>query len=168
MMKVISLYVYAWTTAMFFGAIFSETVLLYPNVFYNVPDSLNEAVDFMKVIGPGDFFPKLGGAILLFAIFTIVINRKNRVVLNYILASFLIMGLFEFLFSMLYFWPRNKIMFTEGIEMHEAAELKKVATEFQLGHFVRISMSCMASCLAFVGLYKTNKEKITAQSTNTK
>jgi hypothetical protein len=159
MIKEISLYIYAWAMAMFFGAILSETVLLYPNIFYDVPDSLTQAISFMKVIGPGDFLPKLGGAIMLFAIFTIVVNLRNRSALKYILASFILMGLFEFLFSVLYFWPRNKIMFTEGIARHSGVELKRVAIEFQLGHVLRLSFSCITSCLACVGLYKSNKEK---------
>jgi hypothetical protein len=155
-MKEISLYIYAWALAMFSGAILSETVILYPNIFSNVPDSLTEAISFMKVIGPGNFFPKLGGAIMLLAIVTIVVNLKDRTALKYILASFILMGLFEFLFSMLYFWPRNKIMFTEGTALHSTAELKRVAAEFQLGHVLRLSSSCIASCLAFVGVYKAS------------
>lgn len=154
-MKNILLYVYAWSMAMFFGAVLSETVILYPNIFHDVPASLETAMKFLTVIGPGQFFPRLGGGIMLVAIITIASNLKNKPAIYYLLLSFVLMALLEFLFSVFYFWPRNKIMFTEGTAMHSAETLKTVAAEFQAGHIVRLSCSFITSCLAFIGLYQT-------------
>jgi hypothetical protein len=98
MMKESSLYICALAMAMLFAAILSETVKLYPNIFYNVAASLAATMNFMKVIGPGHFFPKLAAVTMLVAVFTIIANLKNRTALKYVLASFILMALFEFLF----------------------------------------------------------------------
>src|SRR3712207_6959188 len=37
--------------------------------------------------------------------------------------------------SILYFWPRNEIMFVEGLEDHSAEYLKQVAHEFETWHW---------------------------------
>lgn len=149
------LYIYCWLMAMFFGAVLSETVMLYPNIFYNVPDSLPAAMNFLKKMGPGKFFPWLGSGILLIGILTILFNWKTKNVSKYLLLSFVLMLLFEFLFSYFYFWPRNKIMFVEGASKHSAEELIRVANEFQLGHWIRLSVSCLTSCFAFMALHQS-------------
>lgn len=151
------LYIYAWLMALFFGAVLSETVLLYPNIFYKVPESLPAAMNFLQVTGPGDFFPKIGGFIMLTAIVTIIYNFRNKAAVKYLLAAFIIMLLFEFLLSVFYFWPRNTIMFHEGAAQHSAEELQRVANEFQLAHWIRLSASAISSCMAFIALYQSNK-----------
>lgn len=150
------LYIYTWAMAMFFGSILSETVLLYPNIFRDVPASLSVSMDFMKVLGPGHFFPKVGGAILVLTMITIILHIKEKAVLKYLVLSFVLMIVFEFLFSILYFWPRNNIMFVEGLAKHSAEELQKAANEFQMGHWIRLSVSFINSCIAMAALHRVH------------
>jgi hypothetical protein len=139
------------------GAVFSETVLLYPNIFHDVPDSLETSMEFMQLIGPGDFFPKLGSIILALALITVIFHQRNKPAFWYLLSAFLLMAAFEFLLSVFYFWPRNTIMFEEGQRVHTDEYLRTVARQFQMGHWIRLAACLIASVLAFVGLYQSNK-----------
>lgn len=158
-MEELTLNIYAWLMAVFFGAVLSETTILYPNIFYNVPDSLQEGMNFLKVIGPHQFFMTLGTILITFAIITNVVNRKNRQSRKYLVSSLALLILFEFLFSVIYFWPRNQVMFVEGAAFHSEDELRRVAVEFQRGHFIRLAAALAASVLAFLAAYRTKCAK---------
>jgi hypothetical protein len=155
----ILIYAYVWATTLLFGAVLSETILLYPNIFYNVPDSLQASLEFMQVIGPGDFFPKLGSMILALGLITLIVNRRNKPAFWYLLPAFLLIVFFEFLLSVFYFWPRNIIMFEEGSSIHSPELLMTVARQFQTGHWVRLGAGLAGSALAFIGLYQANKHR---------
>lgn len=160
-MQKLTLNIYAWLMAVFFGAILSETTILYPNIFYNVPDSLQEGMDFLKVIGPRQFFTFLGTILIIVAVITNIINWENRYARIYLILSFALLFLFEFLFSVFYFWPRNHVMFVEGALVHPPDELKRVAIEFQRGHIVRLAVAFAASVLAFFAVYRAGYTKHT-------
>src|SRR5262245_30994837 len=99
MMKEISLYTCAWATSLLFVVLLSETIISQSNIFCSVPASLAVAMNFVKVIFPPHFFTKLfGAATILVAVFTIIANLNNRTALKYILAFFILVALFEFLF----------------------------------------------------------------------
>src|SRR5262245_52438127 len=51
---------YLWIMMILLGSIMLETFMVYPNVFYNPPDSLRAGLEFMKVRTPHDFYPPLG------------------------------------------------------------------------------------------------------------
>ena len=51
---------YLWLMMITLGTIVLETFMVYPNIFYNPPESFKAGLDFMKVVTPHDFFPKLG------------------------------------------------------------------------------------------------------------
>ncbi|MFC4126900.1 hypothetical protein [Nocardia rhizosphaerae] len=75
----------------------------------------------------------------------------------WILGSLLTLFFGEFLFSVLYFWPRNEILFTEGAAVHSAEVLRRTATEFENAHRGRLAMSAVttvAACLGFLGAYR--------------
>jgi hypothetical protein len=156
----IAVYVQAWAVTLLFGAILSETVLLYPNIFYDVPASLERSMTFMQATGPGDFFPKLGTAVLLVSIISLILCRRHKPAVWYLLASVLVMVVFEFLLSVFYFWPRNLILFKEGSAIHNPDHLRTVASQFQTGHWLRLGASFIASLLACQGLYHISKSRL--------
>lgn len=156
-MKQKLLYLNAWLTAMFFGTILSETVLLYPNIFHNVPDSLSGAMDFLKIIGPGQFFPKLGAFVLLISVTTLILNYTDKKLVIKLGSVLFLIIVVEFLFSVYYFWPRNRTMFIEGINIHSAEVLIKTANEFVLGHYIRLAGSLTTSLIAFTALTESVK-----------
>ena len=51
---------HSWVLMIFFGALVFDTLIVYPNTFHDVPRSLERAMAFATVRGPGDFFPPLG------------------------------------------------------------------------------------------------------------
>jgi uncharacterized membrane protein len=144
-----------------FGAIVFETLIIYPNIFHDIPRSFETAIAFMVVKGPHDFFPPVGMGILILGILTTLLGWHVKAARYWILGSVIIIIVGEFLFSMFFFWPRNTIMFVEGTAVHSVAYLKQTAQEFQTGHWLRLAMSAAASILSFIGFLKFYRHRIT-------
>jgi hypothetical protein len=113
---------YTWVMMVLLGSILFDTLVLYPNIFHEVPRSLETAMEFMAVSGPGDFFPPLGMISWLTGIGSLVLNWRVKSARYWILGS-LIMIVCQGLISIAFFWPRNTIMFTEGTAVHTASYL---------------------------------------------
>ncbi len=149
---------YVWVAMVAFGGILVETIVIYPNVFHNVPESLAGAMDFFEVVGPADLFPPLGAATVVAGFASLVVLWRYPRVRIWIAASLVSLLLGEFLFSMLFFWPRNDIMFEEGIAVHSVEFLRQTAAEFETGHWLRLGMSAVTATLAFTGLLRFYRE----------
>lgn len=155
---------YTWVAMVAFGGIAVETIVIYPNVFHDVPRSLAGATDFFSVTGPADLFPPLGAATVVAAVTATVLSWPNRTARWWIGASLVTLVLGEFLFSVLYFWPRNDIMFEEGIAVHSTEFLRQTAVEFETGHWGRLAMSGVTATLAFTGLLRLHRAHVTSPS----
>ena len=107
----------------------------------------------MAVRGPQDFFPPLGMLVMLTGIVSLVFYFREKPVNYFILGSMMIIFVGEFLFSMLYFWPRNTIMFVEGAAIHSVSYLKQTAQEFQTGHWFRVIGCGVAALLSWWGFF---------------
>ena len=153
---------YLWVMMTMLGAILFDTLVLYPDVFHDVPRSLETAMEFMVVRGPGDFFPPLGFLSWLTGIGTLVLSWRVRSARYWVLGSLILM-VCQGLVSMAIFWPRNTIMFTEGTAIHSVAYLKQTAQEFQTGHWLRVAFNSAASALSFMGFLKFYRHRITSQ-----
>lgn len=151
---------YLWVMMILLGAIVLETFMVYPNIFYDPPRSLETAMDFMAVRAPNDFFPPLGFLSWLTGI-AAVISGWHVKPARYWLLGGVIMMLCEGLFSMAFFWPRNTIMFVEGTEVHSAAYLRQVAQEFQTLHWARLAFNAVGSASVFVGFLRFYRHRIT-------
>ena len=156
---------YLWVMMILLGSIVLETFMVYPNIFHDVPRSLETAMEFMVIRGPGDFFPTLGLLSWLTGIGALILGWHVKSARYWILGS-LIMIVCEGLFSMAFFWPRNTIMFEEGTAVHSVAYVKQTAQEFQTGHWLRVAMSAAASALSFIGFLKFYRHGITSQYSN--
>jgi hypothetical protein len=76
----------------------------------------------------------------------------------------LIMIVCEGLFSMAFFWPRNKYNHViEETEVHSAAYLEQVAREFQTLHWSRLAFNAAGSASIFVGFLQFYRHRITSQ-----
>jgi len=149
--------IYAWIAVVAFGGILVETVVIYPNVFHDAPASLAQSMEFFVVTGPADLFPPMGALTVVAATCTLVLLRRYPHARWWIAASLASLVLGEFLFSALYFWPRNDIMFTEGLAVHSAEFLRQTAVEFETGHWLRLAMSGVTAALAFTGLLRLHR-----------
>src|SRR4028119_1085299 len=114
---------YLWVMMILLGSIVLETLMVYPNIFYDPPRSLETALEFMVVRAPNDFFPPLGFLSWVTGIGSLILGWRAKSARYWILGS-LIMIVCEGLFSMAFFWPRNTIMYTEGSEVHSAAYIR--------------------------------------------
>lgn len=66
--------------------------------------------------------------------------------------------------SMLYFWPRNEIMFVEGLEVHSEEYLKQVAREFETWHWrSRMGFNALAAIGAFAGFLRLYRHRLLAR-----
>ncbi|MGW5052645.1 DUF1772 domain-containing protein [Actinokineospora sp. NPDC004072] len=148
---------YAWIALVAFGGIAVETIVIYPNVFHDAPASLAESVEFFTITGPADFFPVIGLVTAVAGVATAVLLRRVEQARWWIAASLGTLVVGEWLFSMVFFWPRNDIMFEEGIAVHAAEFLQRTADEFQTGHWFRLGMSAVTAALAFTGLLRYHR-----------
>ncbi len=145
---------YLWVTMILFGANVFETLIIYPNIFHDVPRSLDTAMTFMTVAGPGDFFPLVGMLATFTGTGSLVLSWRVKSARYWILGSVIVILIGEFLFSVAFFWPRNTIMFEEGTAVHSVAYLQQTAREFQMGHWLRLATTVASPALSFVGLLK--------------
>ncbi|SEN71501.1 hypothetical protein [Lihuaxuella thermophila] len=150
-----------WVLMILFGAIFFETLIIYPNIFHDIPRSFETGMAFMVVKGPHDFFPPVGTLALLTGIGSLIMNWRVKPARYWILSSVLIIFIGEYLFSMAYFWPKNTIMFEEGTTVHSVVFLKQTAQAFQTGHWFRVAGCAAASACSFKGFLNIYRYRIT-------
>jgi Domain of unknown function (DUF1772) len=151
---------YLWAVMILLGAIVFETFIVYPNIFHNVPASLQKSMEFLAVSGPSDFFPPLGMLALVIGICVVVSSWRVEGIRSWFLASVLLLIVGLFVLSVFFFWPRNTIMFEEGVAEHSVEVLRQTAWEFQMGHWIRLATSIATSAFAFVGVFKLYKRRI--------
>lgn len=151
---------YAFIAMLAFGGIAVETIVIYPNVFRDVPGSLARASGFFTVTGPADFFPPLGLVSLLIAVLALVVCWPVRRARWWIGAALALWVVADLLFSVLFFWPRNEIMFDEGPAVHSAATLAQAAVEFETGHWGRLAGSAVTAALAFAGMWQCLRHRV--------
>ncbi|MEV0716373.1 DUF1772 domain-containing protein [Asanoa sp. NPDC050611] len=137
-----------------FGGVAAETVMLYPNIFGDAPASLERAREFMVDGGPSDYFPPLGATVVLTSLAATVLTWRNPQLRWWLTASFAVFVTCEFLFSALFFWPRNEIMFVDPPGTHSADHLRQIADEFVAGHWVRLAGGAVVSALAFTAFVR--------------
>jgi hypothetical protein len=152
-----------WVLMSFFSGLLFETLILYPNVFHDVPRSLDTTMTFAVVRGPRDFFAPAGTFGVLTGVGSLMFGWRVKSIRSWIVGSVVIILLGEFLFSMAFFWPRNTIVFVEGTAVHSVAQLKQTAQEFQTGHWLRVALSAAAATSAFLSFLRFYRHSITCR-----
>jgi uncharacterized membrane protein len=155
---------YLWIMMILSGSIVLETFMVYPNIFYNPPQSLELAKQFMAIRAPSDFFPLFGFLSWVTGLGSLILGWQVRSA-RYWIAGSLLMIVADGLFSMLFFWPRNTVMFIEGTAVHSAAFLKQTAREFQALRWVRLALSLAGSILIFTGFLKFYRHSLISPDT---
>jgi hypothetical protein len=152
---------YLWVMMILFGAIVLETFMIYPNIFHDPPATLELGTRFLAVAGPSDFFPPLGFASWVLGAAALVLTARFRDA-RWWFALSLAMIVAEGLVSMAYFWPRNEIMFVEGLRVHSAEYLQQVAHEFEAWHWrSRLGFNGLSAAAAFVGFLRIHRRRLT-------
>ncbi|TWF80351.1 uncharacterized protein DUF1772 [Pseudonocardia hierapolitana] len=150
----VALIVLVWASMMSFGGVAAETVMLYPNIFGDAPASLDRAREFLVAGGPSDYFPPLGATVVLTCLAATAFTWREPRLRWWIVAAAAVFIACEFLFSVLFFWPRNEIMFVDPVGTHSPEYLRQVAQEFVAGHWVRLAGGAVTSALAFTALLR--------------
>jgi hypothetical protein len=153
---------YLWVMMILLGAIVMETFMVYPNVFHDPPRSLELGLQFMSVRAPSDFFPPLGFFSWVSGAGALIVGWRVKSARYWILLSVL-MIVCEGVFSMVFFWPRNEIMFIEGTAVHSAEFLRQVAREFQTLHWARLAFNVAASASIFIGFMRFYRHILTSE-----
>ncbi len=141
--------VFAWVAITTFSGVLIETLLIYPNIFGDVPESLVRSSEFFSEVGPGDVFPVLGMATLVTGLLTVATTWRLRPARFRALIAVAVVLVGEFGFSAWFFWPRNTVMFVDGPAVHATDELIRVAWEFETGHWLRLVLCGVTAVLAF-------------------
>lgn len=143
---------YVWVTMVMLGALILETFMVYPNIFHDPPDSLILAQEFMSVSAPNTLFRPLGMLLIGSGAAALALGWTVRTARIWIALSVL-MIVADGMASMVLFWPRNEIMFVEGLTMHTAEELRRVAQEFVALHWIRLVLNVASAAFGFTGLF---------------
>jgi hypothetical protein len=67
------------------------------------------------------------------------------------------------LVSVLFFWPRNEIMFVEGAAVHSAEVLRQTAREFQSLHWSRLAFNAASAVFIFIGFVTFDQQRARAE-----
>ena len=160
----VSLTVLVWTAMLSFGGVAAETVMLYPNVFGDPPESLDRAREFLVAGGPADYFPPLGATVVLSSLAATVLAWREPRLRWWVVGAAAVFVACEFLFSVLFFWPRNEVMFVEGLAVHTAGVLRQTAREFEALHWLRLGSNAVAAAAAFMGFMALHRSRILGQA----
>ena len=150
----VSLTVLVWTAMLSFGGVAAETVILYPNIFGDPPESLDRAREFLVAGGPADYFPPLGATVVLSSLAATVLAWREPRLRWWVVGAAAVFVACEFLFSVLFFWPRNDVLFVDPVGTHPPEYLRQVAHEFVSGHRVRLAGGAVTAALAFTALLR--------------
>lgn len=143
-----------WAAMLSFGGVAAETVMLYPNIFADPPASLELAREFMIAGSPGDYFPPLGASVVVTGLAAVVLTWRERRLRWWVAGAAATFLVCEFLFSAVFFWPRNEIMFVDPVGTHDPEYLRQVAAEFVAGHWVRVAGGAVTAVLVFAALLR--------------
>ncbi|MFK7691340.1 hypothetical protein [Paenibacillus sp. HJGM_3] len=159
MLTLLTVNVHLWIQWIMLGSMFLNTFMVYPNIFHEIPTSLNTAMEFMQVASPHTYFPPLGLASWISGVLAILFSWKYKQARLLVIGSVLMMFV-EGAASVIWEWPRNEIMFIEGPAVHSTEVLQQVYNEFIRVHWFRVICNILGSILIFLGflrVYRPNE-----------
>jgi hypothetical protein len=156
--------VYLWVMMLLLGAILLETFMIYPNIFRNAPESLAYASGFFSEASPATFFRPLGMLSWAVGIAAVGLSWPVGNVRRWVALSLLCI-VADGVASMLFFWPRNTIMFVEGSAMHSPDVLRQTAAQFEQLHWLRVAFNAASAVFAFIGFVALDRWRV-AQGAN--
>ncbi|MEB9507361.1 hypothetical protein P4J13_25885 [Bacillus anthracis] len=145
-----------WIQWIILGSILLNTFMVYPNIFHNVPETLESSMKWMEVASPHTYFPPLGFLSILTGVLAVILSWKVKPARKWILLSLLAIIL-EGAASIVFEWPRNEIMFIEGADVHSVEFLKQTVLEFKIVHWFRLGCNVFGSLFIFIGFIKYDR-----------
>jgi len=127
----------------------TETILFYPNVFHDIPDSLARTEEFMSVVGVGDVLRPMGAVLTLVALIAAAVAARYRIARAWTAASLVPLLSGQFLLSVAYQWPRVEILFDDR-DRYTVEQLRQAADEFLIGQGLRVGAAVLTALFAVV------------------
>ncbi|MBF6221294.1 hypothetical protein IU479_24645 [Nocardia abscessus] len=152
---------YAVVACFAFGTTAAETLLLYPNIFHDIPESLELTERFMSTVAVGDVMRPLGAALTLCALIAGAVSLAYRVGRRWLGFSLAALLSGQFLLSILYLWPRASILFDDR-HAHTLAEIERAAREFQIGQGLRIAAAAVTALCAVLAALACYRARVLA------
>jgi hypothetical protein len=152
-----------WAMMTFLGGIGAVTFVIHPNVFHDVPRSLETTMSFAVARGPSDFLGPVGLVAILTGFVAVILGWRVRAARYGILGGVVLLILGEIVFSILFFWPRNTILFVEGTRVHPVGVLERAAWEFRAGHWLRLALAAIAAACSFLGFLDFHRHRISSR-----
>jgi hypothetical protein len=152
-----------WVMMILLGSLVLETFMIYPNIFYHAPERFGIALQFMSATGPAQYFRPFGMASVLLGVVAVLVSWRFPSVRWWVVASLLMIGC-EGIFSRIYFWPRNTILFVEGAAVHSVEMLRQTSLEFQAWHWSRLAFNAASALFIFIGFLRFYRYTITSQT----
>ncbi|UAK36064.1 hypothetical protein K8O92_31670 [Nocardia asteroides] len=152
---------YAVIASFAFATTAAETLLLYPNIFRDVPESLELTEQFMSVVAVGDIMRPLGAVLTLCASVAGAVSLIYRIGRRWLGLSLVALLSGQFLLSILYLWPRASILFDDR-HSHTLAEIERAATEFQVGHGLRTAAAAVTALCAVLAALACYRARVLA------
>lgn len=150
--------VYLWVMMIMLGAIVLETFMVYPNIFRNAPESLAYASEFFSEASPATFFRPLGMLSWAVGIAAVALSWPVSNVRRWVVLSLLCI-VADGVASMLFFWPRNTMMFIEGTAVHSPEVLRQTAEQFEQLHWLRVAFNAASAVFAFIGFVALDRRQ---------
>ena len=151
--------VYLWVLMIMLGAIVMETFMVYPNIFRNAPESLAYAAGFFSEASPATFFRPLGMLSWGVGLAAVVLSWPVSSARRWLVLSLLCI-VADGAASMLFFWPRNTMMFTEGTSVHSPEVLRQTAAQFEQLHWLRVAFNAASAIFAFIGFVALDRWRV--------
>jgi hypothetical protein len=151
--------VYLWVMMILLGAIMLETLMVYPNIFRNAPESLAYASGFFSEASPATFFRPLGMLSWAVGIAAVGLSWPVGNVRRWLALSLLCI-VADGAASMFFFWPRNTMMFIEGTAVHSPEVLRQTAEQFEQLHWLRVAFNAASAVFAFVGFVALDRWRV--------
>ncbi|MBF6327110.1 hypothetical protein [Nocardia transvalensis] len=151
--------VFAVVAFFVFAVAVGETLLLYPNIFREIPDSLAMTEQFMSVVAVGDVLRPLGALLTVCGLAAVAVALWSRRSRGWTLAAFTSLLSGQMLLSILYLWPRATVLFDER-GSHTVDEIRRAATEFQAGQVFRLIFAGLTALFAVLAALRCYRERV--------
>jgi hypothetical protein len=117
----------------------------------NIPDSIEAAREYFKVVTPGNFFRIYSPVNQVLALLALILFwRTSPTIRLYLGIAFVIYVLADVM-TFGYFYPRNDIMFKTA-PLTDIALLKKTWAEWNMMNWVRSAVALCGLIFSFIGL----------------
>lgn len=152
---------YLCTMFVLLGGLLLETFMVYPDIFTDAPQRFPIALEFLSVTGPAQYFRPFGMAAVAFGVLGVLVAWPWRTARWWTVGSALAIAA-EGVTSVLYFWPRNRILFVEGAAVHPVEVLRRVSDEFQVWHWSRVLFNAASAACILIGFLRFYRSTVRA------